>query len=126
MASVYAFGVGFDSKSVDMYSRRKGVIVHRHNVIYNFFGAYLLKTPFPLVVLSIDICHVVFLISKSAFQMKLLGHLVAAFLERKNVLLVVEQKSYRYYTEAACRTLGFVFYLCLELLSPTYFCTPGI
>ncbi len=63
MASIYAFGVGFDSKSVDMYSRRKGVIVQRHNVIYSFFGAYLLKTPFPLVVLSIDERHVLFQIS---------------------------------------------------------------
>ncbi len=37
VASVYAFGVGFDSKSVDMYARRKGVIVRTHKIIYNFF-----------------------------------------------------------------------------------------
>ncbi len=57
-ASVYAFGVGFDSKAVDLYSRRKGVIVQRHKVIYEFFGAFLLKTPCTsLVVLSIDGRH---------------------------------------------------------------------
>ncbi len=37
VASVYTFGVGFDSKSVDMYARRHGVIVQTHNIIYNFF-----------------------------------------------------------------------------------------
>ncbi len=80
VASVYTLGVGFDSKSVDMYSRRRGVVVQRHKVIYDFYGAY--RKICSLFLFVVWKCHIrVFLIFVLHFQTISLRPLVKAFLE---------------------------------------------